>query len=666
MEACAHLVYPALPPFFHKPPPAGGRHSSVILTFALVASAGALLSGAPDPPVREDPLGSHVRTLAQLHGPRAVAIGWDGRVVVAETGAHRVRVFGRDGVELLAFGARGSAPGELLFPSGVAVTGTGVLFVADTGNHRVQVFDAAGGFVREWGGFGAADGRFHTPHGLAVRAGQVAVADERNGRVQVFDHEGRHLRSIGAGRLARPTDVAFDGEGRLFVTDQDLNRVVVFDAAGHFLREWGDWGWYQGLFSTPSGIAVANGSVFVADLENHRVQVFDRAGELEYKWGLHAIRPREGRGMLHYPAHLAVSPSGDLAALAEPFDDRVQLFGPRSATQDEEDQAWRRQGVGQPAPHYGPDMDAAGAYMTIVEPESRSILVYDMQWTEPRLVSRVGGYGSAMGLFLRPTGVFLGVDRTLVACDAGSRRLQVVRLRVDPADEVGQDAAMPAFVKMLDFDRLGRRLGAEVLEWSIEPVAVTRDAEGRFFVLDGRNERIFVFDEKLGYERSFGGHGTAPGRFRAPTGLRFSPAGDRLYVVDAHNRRIQAFAPDGTFQFAFGADAEGRALELPHGVAVGADGSVFVTDAGASRVVKYDADGRFRAAWGGPGIRRLEFQEPRSIAVDGRGQLIVLDHANHRIQWMTQAGEYLGSAGSRLYTKPARLPETYDPADYEE
>ena len=61
----------------------------------------------------------------------------------------------------------------------------------------------------------------------------------------------------------------------------------------------------------------------------------------------------------------------------------------------------------------------------------------------------------------------------------------------------------------------------------------------------------------------------------APTALRFSPAGDRLYVVDAHNRRVQAFAPDGSFLFAFGADGgEGPALDLPHGVAVGADGSL--------------------------------------------------------------------------------------------
>ena len=33
---------------------------------------------------------------------------------------------------------------------------------------------------------------------------------------------------------------------------------------------------------------------------------------------------------------------------------------------------------------------------------------------------------------------------------------------------------------------------------------------------------------------------------------------------------------------------------------------------------------------------------------------------------MTTTGEYVNSFGSRFYTKPARLPQTYDPQDYEE
>ena len=220
---------------------------------------------------------------------------------------------------------------------------------------------------------------------------------------------------------------------------------------------------------------------------------------------------------------------------------------------------------------------------------------------------------------------------------------------------------------MLDFERLGRRVGDLELPWTIEPVAVARSQEGHFYVLDARNERVFVFDEKLAYVSSFGDHGTGKGQFRAPSALRFGPDGDVLYVVDAHNRRVQAFSPEGEYRFEFGADGalEDR-LDHPYGIAADEEGALHVPDVAHHRVAKYDAAGNLLTTYGSRGIQRLQFYKPRGAAVSGANEVYVLDHANHRVTWLSTDGKYRGCIGSRLYTKPARLPQTYDPKDYVE
>jgi hypothetical protein len=81
----------------------------------------------------------------------------------------------------------------------------------------------------------------------------------------------------------RPTDVAWDAAGNIFVADGFGNaRVAKFDADGKFVKSWGSRGDAQGQFNTVHGIAVdAQGNVYVADAGNKRVQVFDGGGNFK-------------------------------------------------------------------------------------------------------------------------------------------------------------------------------------------------------------------------------------------------------------------------------------------------------------------------------------------------------------------------------------------------
>jgi DNA-binding beta-propeller fold protein YncE len=94
-------------------------------------------------------------------------------------------------------------------------------------------------------------------------------------------------RAAGAGTpgdsFNQPTDVAWDAQGNIFVSDGYSNaRVAKFDRTGRFAKSWGQMGSEPGQFNIPSSVAVdAKGMVYVADMGNNRIQVFDNDGNFK-------------------------------------------------------------------------------------------------------------------------------------------------------------------------------------------------------------------------------------------------------------------------------------------------------------------------------------------------------------------------------------------------
>lgn len=80
--------------------------------------------------------------------------------------------------------------------------------------------------------------------------------------------------------FVRPTDVAWDAQGNIYVADGYGNaRVAKYDRNGKWIKNWGSRGNGQGQFNIVHGIAIdAQGNVYVGDEGNKRVQVFDSEG----------------------------------------------------------------------------------------------------------------------------------------------------------------------------------------------------------------------------------------------------------------------------------------------------------------------------------------------------------------------------------------------------
>lgn len=116
---------------------------------------------------------------------RALALGPDELLYVADACNHRIQVFTRTGELVKVIGSEGTGVGELKYPYDLAFGPKGALYVVERGNHRVQKFSAAGVSEGVWGGPGRQPGQFSDPWALAVdRKGRVHVIDTENHRVQ--------------------------------------------------------------------------------------------------------------------------------------------------------------------------------------------------------------------------------------------------------------------------------------------------------------------------------------------------------------------------------------------------------------------------------------------------------------------------------------------------
>ena len=172
------------------------------------------------------------------------------------------------------------------------------------------------------------------------------------------------------------------------------------------------------------------------------------------------------------------------------------------------------------------------------------------------------------------------------------------------------------------------------------PRALAFAADGTIYVADSRNHRVLHLDMQGNILQEWGtfadGVGTpiGDGTFNEPWGIAVGPDGS-VYVTDTWNHRIEKFTETGKFIKAWGTFGQGETPESfygPRGLAVDAQGRVYVTDTGNKRIVVFDADGNFITQFGSAGFDPGQFDEPVGVAVDKNGTVYVVDTWNQRIQ----------------------------------
>lgn len=181
------------------------------------------------------------------------------------------------------------------------------------------------------------------------------------------------------------------------------------------------------------------------------------------------------------------------------------------------------------------------------------------------------------------------------------------------------------------------------------------DSHGRVFVFH-RNERawsnpfptepitdptVAILDGQTGkLLESWGA-----GQFIMPHGLSLDRE-DNVWLTDVGLHQVFKFSPDGHLLLTLGErgkpGADQAHFNLPTDIAVLPDGSFYVSDGYRNtRVVKFDAAGRYQFEWGGKGTGPGEFNLPHGVAVDSHGRVFVCDRSNSRLQVFDPTGKFL-------------------------
>ncbi|HEX6503461.1 MAG TPA: SMP-30/gluconolactonase/LRE family protein [Terriglobales bacterium] len=264
----------------------------------------------------------------QLVRPYGVGVDSHQRVYIADEKVLAVFIYDPENgrVELIKNGQH--ARFKLI--TGLALDDADNLFVADSMLRHVVVFD------KQHRAQASISEGMASPAGLAVDNENrfLYIADSDLDQVLVYNADPPYqlLRTIGKpgtkheatapGDFSRPTNVAVDQEGNLYVTDTFNNRVEIFDADGTFIREFGKAGDGPGYFARPKGIAIdSDGHVWVADAVQDRVQVFTPEGQLLIYLGGHGLLP----GQFSTVAGLTIDKLNRVIT-SEQYPGRVQIF----------------------------------------------------------------------------------------------------------------------------------------------------------------------------------------------------------------------------------------------------------------------------------------------------------------------------------------------------
>ena len=159
----------------------------------------------------------------------------------------------------------------------------------------------------------------------------------------------------------------------------------------------------------------------------------------------------------------------------------------------------------------------------------------------------------------------------------------------------------------------------------LEPHGLRVDRNDNVWVTDRRLHQVFKFshDGKLlltiGTERTPGLDAT---HFNMPTDIAFSPDGAAIYVSDGYgNNHVAKFSSDGKYLLDWGRKGGGPGeFDLPHSVAVDAQGLVYVADRSNSRIQIFDTDGKFLKVW-----KSEELGRPWSLTIGPDNLLYVVD-----------------------------------------
>ena len=248
-------------------------------------------------------------------------------------------------------------------------------------------------------------------------------------------------------------------------------------------------------------------------------------------------------------------------------------------------------------------------------------------------------------LFRRPRNVTLDKNGHLYVTDTANaqvRKLDISR----------------GLVTTFAGSRFGIRDGDVSIALFRAPIDGVFDSKGNYFLVDIEGHAVRKIDTK-GNVTTFS-KGTTKQTFAFPTGITIDQD-DNLYVIDNNHHKIIHITPSGIATTFAGSGGRGMIngpklsaqFATPEHITFGPDGSLYISETGNHSIRKIDPSGKVTtfAGTGNPGYKdgpaqSAQFNHPRGLAFDHKGNLFVADAFNHRIRKIDSSGNVTTFAGT--------------------
>ena len=582
-------------------------------------------------------------------------------------------VAGLYGQNIYTKAGNGGNPGDYLsatnasiaYPTGVTVDMNGNIYIADQTNNRIRKVNAANGQITTVAGTGTAgftgDGaaavyaQLRSPWGVAVDgSGNIYIADEFNHRIRKVSSVNGQITTIAgtgsggfsgdgglatAAQLNYPNGLTVDASGNIYIADYFNNRVRKINAsdgkintiAGTGTNNFGGDGGLATLaqLNSPTDVAVdGSGNVFIADKSNNRIRKVNASdGKINTVAG-NGTSGYTGDGLaatsagLNQPLGVAVDMNGNIF-IADNGNSAIRKVNSLGIIS-----TYAGTGV---FGYSGDGLQATSAQLNsphqVAVDATGNIFIDDYYNYRIRKVNTLGvintvaGNGTVTGAgqnslattaqFNNPTGVAADGSGNIFIADFNNSRID----KVNVSDGTISTVAGKGDGGIGGFGGDGSLATTALLS---HPTGVVIDINGNFFIADRYNHRIRKVTAATGIITTVAGNGATNnvngGSFGGDGGLATAAllnnpyglavdANGNIFIADDYNHRVRKVNAitgiittiAGTGVGGYSGDAgpaTAAKINFPTGVALDAAGNIYISDAGNNRVRKVNiADG---------------------------------------------------------------------------
>ena len=548
-------------------------------------------------------------------------------------------------------------------PDAVAVDANGNIYIADTYNNRIRKKNITTGKVSTIAGTGttgfsgdnglAVLAMINNPTGIALdTAGNIYIADQGNNRIRKINITTGKINTVAGNgtagysgdaaaatlaKLNSPTALALDNAGNIYIADYSnhcirkvtkaTGKITTFAGTGNAGYSGDGAAANLAELNNPGGVAVdETGNVFVADQGNFVIRKISAATG--------NISTFAGTGTQGFAGDGAAAIAADLDSPS------------------------------------GVAVDTSGnVYITELGNRVRVVTISNGN------INTVAGTGTAnysgdgsiavAAEINMPFSSFVAENGDLYIADTYNHCIRKVKASDGKISTVAGEGGTSGY--------LGDAVQSTLAALNYPSTAVS-DASGNIFIVDQLNNRIRKINIATGYISTVAGTGN-PGfsgdgglailaDLDNPTGIAVDAAGN-LYITDSNNhtlRKVNASngkintiaGTSGLSGFSGdGALATAAKFDTPTGIALDANGNIFIADQNNNRIRKIDAGtgnistfaGNGTAGFSGDGAAATlaKLNSPAGLTIDANGNVYIADTQNSRIRKVNSSDGNIGT-----------------------